>query len=154
MTALKHRIEVDHGAHVAARTLGLNEIGYCNLSTAQPIAFDPYRVSRETGGFILIDRFTNETAGAGMIDFALRRASNIHRQAETVSAGERALAQTTASTVQIDCAKVTGADSAGLAVLVDWVAVARRAGRVLHFNHLPEAILAVAAISEVESLFA
>ena len=90
VTALKHRIEVDHGAHVAARTLGLNEIGYCNLSTAQPIAFDPYRVSRETGGFILIDRFTNETAGAGMIDFALRRASNIHRQAETVSAGERA----------------------------------------------------------------
>jgi bifunctional enzyme CysN/CysC len=90
VTALKHRIEVDHGAHVVARTLGLNEIGYCNLSTAQPIAFDPYKVSRDTGGFILIDRFTNETAGAGMIDFALRRASNIHRQVETVSAGERA----------------------------------------------------------------
>ena len=90
VTALKHRIEVDHGAHVAARTLGLNEIGYCNLSTAQPIAFDPYKISRETGGFILIDRFTNETAGAGMIDFALRRASNVHRQAEMVSAGERA----------------------------------------------------------------
>ena len=90
VTALKHRVEVDHGAHVAARTLGLNEIGYCNVSTAQPIAFDPYKINRDTGGFILIDRFTNETAGAGMIDFALRRASNIHRQAETVSAGERA----------------------------------------------------------------
>jgi bifunctional enzyme CysN/CysC len=90
VTALKHRIDVDNGAHVAARSLTLNEIGVGNFSTAQPIAFDPYAKNRETGGFILIDRFTNETAGAGMIDFALRRASNIHRQAETVGAGERA----------------------------------------------------------------
>ena len=90
VTALKHRIDVDTGSHIAARTLELNEIGFCNLSTAQPIAFDPYAVNRETGGFILIDRVTNETAGAGMISFALHRASNIHRQAETVSAAERA----------------------------------------------------------------
>ena len=90
VTALKHRIDVNNGAHVAARSLALNEIGYGNLSTAQSIAFDPYVKNRETGGFILIDRITNETAGAGMIDFALRRASNIHRQAETISAGERA----------------------------------------------------------------
>jgi bifunctional enzyme CysN/CysC len=90
ITALKHRIDVNSAAHVAARSLGLNEIGFCNLSTAQPIAFDPYAANRETGGFILIDRFTNETAGAGMIDFALRRASNIHRQAETIGADERA----------------------------------------------------------------
>jgi bifunctional enzyme CysN/CysC len=90
VTALKHRIDIESGAHVAAHTLGLNEIGSCNLSTTQPIAFDPYKMSRETGGFILIDRFTNETAGAGMIDFALRRASNIHRQALTVSAEDRA----------------------------------------------------------------
>jgi bifunctional enzyme CysN/CysC len=90
VTALKHRIDVDTGKHVAVRTLALNEIGYCNLSTSQPIAFDPYKVNRDTGAFILIDRFTNETAGAGMIDFALRRASNIHRQAETVSGDDRA----------------------------------------------------------------
>jgi len=90
VTALKHRLDVDTGQHVVARTLALNEIGYCNLSTSQPIAFDPYKVNRHTGGFILIDRFTNETVGAGMIDFALRRASNIHRQAETVSVAERA----------------------------------------------------------------
>jgi bifunctional enzyme CysN/CysC len=90
VTALKHRIDVDSAAHVAARTLALNEIGFCNLSTAQPIAFDPYGTNRDTGGFILIDRFTNETAGAGMIDFALRRASNIHRQAEIVSPADRA----------------------------------------------------------------
>jgi bifunctional enzyme CysN/CysC len=90
VTALKHRVDVDRGSHVAARSLALNEIGYCNLSTVQPIAFDPYKVNRDTGGFILIDRLTNETAGAGMIDFALRRASNIHRQALTVSVEDRA----------------------------------------------------------------
>jgi bifunctional enzyme CysN/CysC len=90
VTALKHRIDVDNGAHVAVRTLALNEIGFCNFSTAQPIAFDPYAQNRDTGGFILIDRFTNETAGAGMIAFGLHRASNVHMQALTVSAEDRA----------------------------------------------------------------
>jgi bifunctional enzyme CysN/CysC len=90
VTALKHRIDVDRGTHVAARTLALNEIGFGNFSTAQPIAFDSYAENRETGGFILIDRFTNETAGAGMIAFGLHRASNVHRQAQTVSAADRA----------------------------------------------------------------
>jgi bifunctional enzyme CysN/CysC len=90
VTAIKHRIDVNNAAHVAARRLELNEIGSCNLSTAQPIAFDPYAANRETGGFILIDRFTNETAGAGMIDFALRRASNIHIQALSIGADDRA----------------------------------------------------------------
>jgi bifunctional enzyme CysN/CysC len=90
VTALKHRIDIDTSQHVAARTLGLNEIGFCNLATTTPVAFDPYSASRDTGAFILIDRFTNETAGAGMIDFALRRASNIHLQAMAVSPDERA----------------------------------------------------------------
>ena len=74
ITALKHRIDVETLAHLADRTLGLNGIGFCNLSTAAPVAFDPYATSRHTGAFILIDRFTNETAGAGMIAFGLRRA--------------------------------------------------------------------------------
>jgi bifunctional enzyme CysN/CysC len=90
VTALKHRIDVNTLAHLADRTLGLNEIGFCNLSTASPVAFDPYAVNRSTGSFILIDRFTNETAGAGMIVFGLRRASNIHWQALTVGRAERA----------------------------------------------------------------
>jgi len=90
VTALKHRIDVNTGANIAARHLALNEIGFCNFSTAQAIAFDPYSQNRQTGGFILIDRFTNETAGAGMIAFALHRASNVHYQALTVSAGDRA----------------------------------------------------------------
>jgi bifunctional enzyme CysN/CysC len=90
VTALKHRIDVDTLARLADRTLALNEIGFCNLSTAGPVAFDPYSVSRDTGSFILIDRFTNETAGAGMIAFGLRRASNIRWQALTVGREQRA----------------------------------------------------------------
>jgi bifunctional enzyme CysN/CysC len=90
ITALKHRIDVDNGAHVAARTLAANEIGFCNLATSVPIAFDSYQTCRETGGFILIDRLTQETAAAGMISFALRRASNIHWQDSAVSPHQRA----------------------------------------------------------------
>jgi len=81
ITALKHKIDVDTLEHLAGRTLALNEIGFCNLATATPVAFDPYADIRETGSFILIDRDTNATVGAGLIDFPLRRASNIHRQA-------------------------------------------------------------------------
>jgi bifunctional enzyme CysN/CysC len=80
VTALKHKIDVDTLEHLAGRTLALNEIGFCNFSTGQPIAFDPYNDNRETGAFILIDRYTNATVGAGMISFGLRRAANIHRQ--------------------------------------------------------------------------
>jgi bifunctional enzyme CysN/CysC len=90
ITALKHRIDVETGALAAARTLAVNEIGFCNLATSAPIAFDPYKTNRDTGGFILIDRSTQDTAAAGMIAFALRRASNIHWQASAVSAGQRA----------------------------------------------------------------
>src|SRR5713101_4653777 len=90
VTALKHRINVDSGAHVAARTLDINEIGFCNLATSVPIAFDPYEKSRDTGGFILIDRLTQETAAAGVIAFALRRASNIHWHDTAISPGQRA----------------------------------------------------------------
>jgi len=80
VTALKHKLDVDTREQLAARTLTLNEIGVCNLSTTSPIAFDAYAENRETGAFILIDRYSNATVGAGMIDFGLRRAANIHRQ--------------------------------------------------------------------------
>ncbi|HEX4179469.1 MAG TPA: sulfate adenylyltransferase subunit CysN [Caulobacteraceae bacterium] len=89
VTALKHKIEIDTLEHLAGRTLALNEIGVCNLSTSTPIAFDPYTENRETGAFILIDRYTNATVGAGMIDFGLRRAANIHRQALLIGRAER-----------------------------------------------------------------
>jgi bifunctional enzyme CysN/CysC len=81
VTDLKHKINVNTLEKLAAKTLDLNEIGECNLSLDQPIAFDPYAENRETGGFILIDRLTNGTVGAGLIHFALRRAENIHWQA-------------------------------------------------------------------------
>jgi bifunctional enzyme CysN/CysC len=84
ITALKHKVDVNTLEHIAARTLGLNDIGLCNLATAAPVAFDPYAENRDTGAFILIDRFTNATAGAGMISFGLRRATNIHRQSVLV----------------------------------------------------------------------
>jgi adenylyl-sulfate kinase len=90
VTALKHRIEVDSGAHIATRTLGRDEIGYCNLATGTPVAFDPYLKRHDTGSFVLVDRQTQETAAAGVIDFALRRATNVHWHQSTISPGERA----------------------------------------------------------------
>ena len=89
VTALKHKVDVDTLEHLAGRTLALNEIGFCNFSTSVQIAFDPYEENRETGAFILIDRYTNATVGAGMISFGLRRAANIHLHAHLVSRAER-----------------------------------------------------------------
>jgi bifunctional enzyme CysN/CysC len=80
VTLIKHRVDVNTLEQLAARTLAVNEIGVCNLSTASPVAFDAYEDNRDTGGFILVDRYNNETVGAGMIRFALRRATNIHRE--------------------------------------------------------------------------
>jgi bifunctional enzyme CysN/CysC len=90
ITELKHKIDVNTLDHSAAKTLALNEVGYGNLSLQQPIAFDPYLENRDTGGFILIDRFTNGTVAAGMIDFGLRRATNVHWQALDVNKQVRA----------------------------------------------------------------
>jgi bifunctional enzyme CysN/CysC len=77
----KYKVNVNSLEHLAAKTLQLNEIGVCNLNLDQAIAFDPYEANRDTGGFILIDRISNETIGAGLLHFALRRADNIHWQA-------------------------------------------------------------------------
>jgi bifunctional enzyme CysN/CysC len=90
VTALKHKVSINTLEHSAAKTLHLNEIGLCNLSLDKSIAFEPYAESRETGSFILIDRITNQTIGMGLIDFALRRASNIHWQSLEVSRSARA----------------------------------------------------------------
>ncbi|MCP2936292.1 bifunctional sulfate adenylyltransferase subunit 1/adenylylsulfate kinase, partial [Salmonella enterica subsp. enterica serovar Typhimurium] len=66
--------------HLAAKQLALNEIAVVKLGIDRPVAFDPYESVRETGGFILIDRISNATIGAGMLRFALRRSHNIHMQ--------------------------------------------------------------------------
>jgi bifunctional enzyme CysN/CysC len=115
VTALKHRINVETLAHLAEKTLALNEIGFCNLSTAAPVAFDPYEANRETGAFILIDRMTNETAGAGMIAFGLRRASNIHWQALTIGREQRAAQKGQAPAVLW----LTGLSGAGKSTIAD-----------------------------------
>ncbi|HUK02513.1 MAG TPA: sulfate adenylyltransferase subunit CysN [Steroidobacteraceae bacterium] len=89
VTQLKHKVDVNTLEHIAAKTLALNEIGVCNLATSTPVAFDPYAENRETGAFVLIDRYNNETAGAGMISFGLRRATNVHRQSLSIDRAAR-----------------------------------------------------------------
>ncbi|QOZ24231.1 sulfate adenylyltransferase subunit CysN [Bradyrhizobium sp. CCBAU 51753] len=90
ITAINHRIDVNTREHLATGTLGLNEIGFCNISTARPAAFDPYEVNRRTGSFIVIDRYTNRTVAAGMIARPLRRATNVAWQPVAVGRKERA----------------------------------------------------------------
>ncbi len=85
VTEIKHKVDVNTFDHHAAKQLALNEIAFCNLALAEPIAFDPYEANRDTGSFILIDRMTNETVAAGLIWFGLRRATNVHRQALDVN---------------------------------------------------------------------
>ncbi len=78
---LKYKVHVDSLEHLAAEQLELNEIGVCELELDRPIAFDPYVENRDMGGFVLIDRLTNATVGAGMLKFELRRSHNVHWQA-------------------------------------------------------------------------
>jgi bifunctional enzyme CysN/CysC len=89
VTELKHRLDVNSLGELAAKTLSLNEVGYCNLATTTPVAFDPYKKNHTTGAFILIDRLSHATAAAGMIDFGLRRATNIHLQGLSVGKQDR-----------------------------------------------------------------
>ncbi len=81
INAPKYGIDVNTLSDIPAKTLELNQIGVTTLSLDQAIPFDAYTDNREMGGFILIDRQSNNTVGLGMIEFALRRASNIHWQA-------------------------------------------------------------------------
>jgi bifunctional enzyme CysN/CysC len=90
VSEIKYKLDVDHQTQAAAKALALNEIGQCNLSLAAPVAIDSFAANHTTGSFILIDRTSNATAAAGMIDFALRRATNIHLQKLSVDKAARA----------------------------------------------------------------
>ena len=90
ITSPRYKVNVNTLEQLAAKQLELNEIGVCNLSLDRSIAFDAYSENRETGGFILIDRLSNDTVGAGLLQFALRRADNIHWQALDVNKQARA----------------------------------------------------------------
>ena len=85
VTHPKYKVNVNTLEHTATKTLALNEIGVCNISFDRPVAFDAYKENRDMGGFVIIDRMTNTTVGAGIIDFALRRADNVHWQAIEVN---------------------------------------------------------------------
>ncbi|MEX0590548.1 MAG: adenylyl-sulfate kinase [Xanthobacteraceae bacterium] len=90
VTGIKYRLAVETLEHQPARTLELNDIGVCNIATAAPIAFDLFSENRNTGGFLLIDRYSNATIAAGTIDFALRRGENVHFHELDVSKRTRA----------------------------------------------------------------
>ncbi|HEY5807056.1 MAG TPA: sulfate adenylyltransferase subunit CysN [Povalibacter sp.] len=90
ITTPKYKVNVNTLEHLAAKQLEINEIGVCNLSLDRPVAFDAYADNREMGGFILIDKISNDTVGAGLLNFALRRAENIHWQALDVNKHARA----------------------------------------------------------------
>lgn len=87
---LKYKLNVDSLEHLAAEELRLNEIGVCEIELDQAICFDPYDQNRDMGAFVLIDRITNDTIGAGMLNFELRRSQNVHQQAISVDKRARA----------------------------------------------------------------
>jgi bifunctional enzyme CysN/CysC len=90
VSSLKYKLNVDNLDHVAGKTLEMNEVGLCNLSMTKPLVFDPYGDNPETGSFILVDRFTNSTVAAGMVEFGLRRATNVKWQELSVDKTSRA----------------------------------------------------------------
>jgi bifunctional enzyme CysN/CysC len=117
ITELKHKVNVNTFEHVAAKHLDLNEIAVCNLALDRPIAFDPYAENRDMGAFILIDRLSNATVACGMIDFALRRAANIHWQALKIDKDARAALKR-----QKPCVLwLTGLSGAGKSTVADLV---------------------------------
>jgi len=118
ISELKHKVDVNTLEHMAGKTLTLNEVGYANFSLAQPLAFDPYNDNRDTGGFIVIDRFSNATVGAGMIDFGLRRATNVHWQALDVNKQARA-AQKNQKPVVLWFTGLSGSGKSTIANLVE-----------------------------------
>jgi bifunctional enzyme CysN/CysC len=89
ITAIKHRIDVNTGAHESCRQLGLNDIAACNLALSRPVVFDAYATSRTLGSFILVDRYSKATVAAGLITHNLRRAQNVHRQELSITRQDR-----------------------------------------------------------------
>jgi bifunctional enzyme CysN/CysC len=89
ITNIKHRIDINTLAHVASKSLQLNDISVCNIATSRPLVFEAYNTSHSLGGFILVDRFTHATVAAGMITHSLRRAQNVHKQALSITRTDR-----------------------------------------------------------------
>jgi bifunctional enzyme CysN/CysC len=115
---LKYKVNVNTLDEVPAERLELNDIGVCELEFDQPVPFAPYAESRALGGFILIDRLTNNTVGAGLLHFALRRSQNIHWQALDVDRRVRA-AQKRQRGCVLWLTGLSGAGKSTIANLVD-----------------------------------
>ncbi len=115
ITAIKYQIDVTLGSHLATRSLGLNDIGVINLSLDRPVVFEPYHRCKRLGSFILVDRLDHQTVGAGMIDFALRRAGNLHWQTLAINKEARA-GQKLQKPV---CLWLTGLSGAGKSTIAD-----------------------------------
>ena len=117
ITEIKHKVDVNTQEHLAAKHLELNEVAYCNLHLDQPVAFEPYARNRALGAFILIDRQSNATVAAGTLDFALRRAGNIHWQHMDVDKQARARIKHQ----QPRCLWFTGLSGAGKSTIANLV---------------------------------
>jgi bifunctional enzyme CysN/CysC len=118
LQTIRYEVNINTLAHLAADTLKLNSIGVGNLSTDRPLVFEPYERSRALGGFILIDKATYATVGAGVIHFALRRSDNIHPQLTDVKREERAQLKNQKPAV-IWLTGLSGAGKSTIANLVD-----------------------------------
>jgi bifunctional enzyme CysN/CysC len=89
ITNIKHRVDINTLAHEASTQLALNDISVCTLATSKPLVFDSYTNSRTLGSFILVDRISNATVAAGMINHSMRRAQNVHKQALSITRADR-----------------------------------------------------------------
>ena len=118
VTDIKYQVNINTLEHTAAKQLDLNGIGVCTLSLNKAVAFDPYKENADTGGFILIDRMTNNTVGAGMLHFALRRSQNIHMQHVDIDKQARALSKAQQSAV-LWFTGLSGAGKSTIANLVE-----------------------------------
>jgi bifunctional enzyme CysN/CysC len=115
VTSIKHKVDVNTQAKLAAHRLQLNEVGYCNIDLDHPIAFEPYAENHTLGGFILIDRQSHATVACGMLDFALRRATNVHWQHLDVDKQARAQGKGQ----QPKCLWFTGLSGAGKSTIAN-----------------------------------
>jgi bifunctional enzyme CysN/CysC len=115
ITHIKYRLDINSGAHLAAKDLGLNEIATVNIGFDRPVPFAPYKENKRLGAFIVIDKLTNETVGAGMIHFALRRALNVHWQALEVTK----IARATIKHQQARCLWFTGLSGSGKSTIAN-----------------------------------
>ncbi|WP_266158566.1 adenylyl-sulfate kinase [Dyella silvatica] len=117
VTSIKHKVDVNTQAELAARRLDLNEVGYCNIDLDHAVAFEAYATNHTLGGFILIDRQSHATVACGMLDFALRRAANVHWQHFDLDKAARSLSKGQRSR----CLWFTGLSGAGKSTIANLV---------------------------------